>query len=74
MAGRIWNMLFPPRLHPSVEEEIVRTAEDTTRQANKLADTLEKVVETARADHTHPFAVLLRQVKSASFRDQVLLP
>jgi hypothetical protein len=72
--ARLWHLLVPPRMSSDTVARIQIEAEQTTKQAHNIADALDGVIETARADHTDPLAVLIRKVKSASFRDEMMPP
>ena len=68
---RLWDMLFPPvapGLGPGALQAIEYTTAEAQKEAQKLTITFDKVVQKAHEEDVDPIAVLVHQVKKASFK------
>lgn len=65
------NWISPPRLSQDVLDEFQRQANNTTHAANELADSMDGIVKKAKEEQIDPFAVLIHNVRKATFKKQI---
>lgn len=63
-----WRTLFPPFITPEFEENLVKSADETRIAAFQVEKAFEGIANKAVAAGQDPLAVLIHEVKGASFR------